>query len=221
MPLPKFWEGTVSTIEVLDRLNFAIDYLSKHQDGPTRRIAFVRKHVLDLVGCSYFSLWRMDDEADWSLTAEDGECDAMPKMIPDWLRHNREVASKGHPSNQEVIPDRWLWSQSLVAQQNPYVFHLCHENRNIDMVESLGSVGARLILAIGPFPSLNTGNYPELNSRQERILGAMAEGKIYAQIAKELGYSESLIKQEAMHICRLLGVRSRFEAVEIFRRDRG
>ncbi|MTA84876.1 MAG: hypothetical protein F2554_03275 [Actinobacteria bacterium] len=48
-----------------------------------------------------------------------------------------------------------------------------------------------------------------LSSREERVLTLIREGKTNAQIAFELGYSESLIRQETVSIYRKLGVNGR------------
>lgn len=48
-----------------------------------------------------------------------------------------------------------------------------------------------------------------LSSREERVLALIREGKTNAQIAFELGYSESLIRQETVSIYRKLGVNGR------------
>jgi DNA-binding CsgD family transcriptional regulator len=48
-----------------------------------------------------------------------------------------------------------------------------------------------------------------LSSREERVLTLIREGKTNAQIAFELGYSESLIRQETVSIYRKLGVSGR------------
>ena len=48
-----------------------------------------------------------------------------------------------------------------------------------------------------------------LSNREERVLALIREGKTNAQIAFELGYSESLIRQETVSIYRKLGVNGR------------
>ena len=48
-----------------------------------------------------------------------------------------------------------------------------------------------------------------LSNREERVLTLIREGKTNAQIAFELGYSESLIRQETVSIYRKLGVNGR------------
>jgi DNA-binding CsgD family transcriptional regulator len=50
-----------------------------------------------------------------------------------------------------------------------------------------------------------------LSSREKRIVELIREGKTNPEIATELGYSESLIRQETVSIYRKLGVNGRKE----------
>lgn len=53
----------------------------------------------------------------------------------------------------------------------------------------------------------------ELSERQLQILKLMSAGKTNGAIARELGYSESTVRQETIVIYRALGVDGRDEAV--------
>jgi DNA-binding NarL/FixJ family response regulator len=56
-----------------------------------------------------------------------------------------------------------------------------------------------------------------LNSRQHKIVSMMSEGKTNYQIAYELGYSESTIRQDTIKIYEILGVPGRKGATQAFR----
>ena len=53
----------------------------------------------------------------------------------------------------------------------------------------------------------------EFTERQQRILERMQDGKTNKSIARELGFSESTIRQETLRLYRSLGVNSREDAV--------
>ena len=61
------------------------------------------------------------------------------------------------------------------------------------------------------FSRIPTKEASELTERQSEILALVKVGKTNASIAANLGYSESLIKQETIHIYRKLGVTGRNE----------
>jgi DNA-binding CsgD family transcriptional regulator len=56
-----------------------------------------------------------------------------------------------------------------------------------------------------------------LNNRQHKIVAMMSDGKTNSQIAYELGYSESTIRQETIKIYEILGVPGRKGATQAFR----
>jgi DNA-binding NarL/FixJ family response regulator len=53
----------------------------------------------------------------------------------------------------------------------------------------------------------------ELSSRQKVILEMLSKGATNSEIALEIGYSESLIRQETIEIYRTLGVSGRKELI--------
>lgn len=53
--------------------------------------------------------------------------------------------------------------------------------------------------------------------RQREVLALVSEGLTNPQIAKELGFSESTIRQETMRIYEILGASGRADAIKIFR----
>jgi DNA-binding CsgD family transcriptional regulator len=61
---------------------------------------------------------------------------------------------------------------------------------------------------------INGNQNIELTARQKVVHQLMLKGFTNAQIASELGYSESLIRQETMRIFRVLGVSGRQEIIE-------
>lgn len=60
-----------------------------------------------------------------------------------------------------------------------------------------------------------------LTSRQQEILGLVAEGLSNAEIARRLYLSESTVKQHLTRAFKVLNVRRRIQAAEIFRRAGG
>lgn len=61
---------------------------------------------------------------------------------------------------------------------------------------------------------------PTLSPRQREVMGLVSRGERNAEIAKALGVSEKTIKNHINRIFRLLGARSRVEAVLIWQRYR-
>lgn len=58
-----------------------------------------------------------------------------------------------------------------------------------------------------------SGSPVEFSDRQQRILERIQDGKTNKSIARELGFSESTIRQETLRLYRSLGVNSRTDAV--------
>jgi DNA-binding CsgD family transcriptional regulator len=56
-----------------------------------------------------------------------------------------------------------------------------------------------------------------LSNRQHKVVSMMSDGKTNNQIANELGYSQSTIRQETIKIYEILGVAGRKGATEAFR----
>jgi DNA-binding CsgD family transcriptional regulator len=56
---------------------------------------------------------------------------------------------------------------------------------------------------------------PDLTERQARILELLAKGMTNPQISRQVGYSESTVRQETMAIYRYFGVSGRHEAVRM------
>lgn len=68
-------------------------------------------------------------------------------------------------------------------------------------------------------PSAGSISKADLTERQLMVLRLMSEGLTYDQIATRIGYSHSTVREELMHVYRLLGVHSRRQAaIEAIRR---
>lgn len=206
-------------LDVIRRLSFAIEYLTHNEDIPKIRAAFIRENVFDVFGCTYLSLWTIDDEGHWKEVASDGDPSPFELSPKDWTQLNREVVVRRHPGDSEVNSGS-LWSQPFTFNGNIYVVHVAHAASDPELVETLVGITMRLLYALKAASprSIRLAKAGEMTHRQEQILRLMSEGRTYAQIARDLGYSESLVKQEAGQICKLLGAKSRFEAVELFTR---
>lgn len=62
-------------------------------------------------------------------------------------------------------------------------------------------------------PVLRTSQAPELTPRQRLILELISEGLTNPSIARRIGFSESLVRHEIMAIFKILGCRTRTDAV--------
>lgn len=62
-------------------------------------------------------------------------------------------------------------------------------------------------------PILRTISRNDLTQRQLSVLALLSEDLTYDQIAVRIGYSHSTVREELMHVYRMLGVRSRRDAV--------
>lgn len=67
--------------------------------------------------------------------------------------------------------------------------------------------------AIAGRPAIGSVVEADLTERQRRVLELLSERMTYDQIASRIGYSHSTVREELMHVYRLLGVHSRREAV--------
>lgn len=208
-------------LDVIRRLSFAIEYLTNNEDVPRIRAAFIRENVFDVFGCAFLSLWKIDDQGRWVEVASDGDASPFELTERDWAQLNREVVVRRHPGDS-VVNSTSLWSQPFTINGSIYVVHVAHAATDPELVEALVGTTMRLLYALKANSprSVQLAKPGEMTQRQEQILRLMSEGRTYAQIAKDLGYSESLVKQEAGQICKLLGAKSRFEAVELFTRKR-
>jgi DNA-binding CsgD family transcriptional regulator len=96
---------------------------------------------------------------------------------------------------------------------------------NEDLFDFIRAIGAMLALQFSKIPiygsskanggKKNGGSQNiELSERQKIIHQLMFKGFTNAQIAAEVGYSESLVRQETIQIFRVLGVSGRKEIIE-------
>jgi DNA-binding CsgD family transcriptional regulator len=94
-----------------------------------------------------------------------------------------------------------------------------------DFFDFIRTIGAMLALELSKVPvykgskanggkNKNGNQHIELSERQKIIHELMFKGFTNAQIAAEVGYSESLVRQETIHIFRVLGVSGRKELIE-------
>ena len=92
-----------------------------------------------------------------------------------------------------------------------------------ELISFISAIGAMVALFLsrlnhGRFASNNRGNAGAngefLTPRQMKILDLMAQSLTNPQIAKELGFSESTVRQETMRIYQILQVSGRKEAIK-------
>jgi DNA-binding CsgD family transcriptional regulator len=94
-----------------------------------------------------------------------------------------------------------------------------------DFFDFIRAIGALLALELSNVPvykgskanggkNKNGNQHIELSQRQKIIHQLMFKGFTNAQIAAEVGYSESLVRQETIQIFRVLGVSGRKEIIE-------
>ena len=80
---------------------------------------------------------------------------------------------------------------------------------NFRILESLLNAYESLVYSVSPVESKKSILGTSLTNRQDEILGLIKIGKTNLQIALDLGYSESLIRQETMNIYKKLGISGR------------
>lgn len=134
-----------------------------------------------------------------------------------------------YPITREVKNLHTEWDAVIAFPMQPFgagaVTLGTQPTESEDLFEFFQTIGA--ILAV---QFLRTSNYGgskanggqkkarnqkiELTERQRIIHSLMSQGFTNAQIASELGFSESLIRQETMQVFRILGVSSRKEIIE-------
>ena len=134
-----------------------------------------------------------------------------------------------YPLAKEIEDIHTDWKTSIVFSILPLgVCLLMLDDQPSDSEDELlflEAVGAILVLQLSRIPiykslKVNSANngagtlHIELTERQKVIHELMFKGFTNAQIAVEVGYSESLVRQETIHIFRVLGVSGRKEIIE-------
>lgn len=208
-------------MKLVQRIGYVVDFLSVNVNNDLARFSFVRQNLLDLIDCTYLSAWNLNDDGNWAPIAESNSCPDLPGAVSDWQLLNKEVAAHHHPQHQPIGCGGYLWSQAVSARTGTTaVAHLCIPDPMNDFVADLADISMRLLLTLKPTGKrLKTAElHGVLTDRQWQILELVAQGKTYGQIAVDLGYSESLVKQEGALICRRLGVESRYQAADYYRK---
>ena len=84
--------------------------------------------------------------------------------------------------------------------------------------EHIGFCSAPAAVLHKGFAGQEQGDASSLTARQMKILTAMVEAKTNHEIAEELGFSISTVRQETMKIYKVLGVSDRRAAAQVWPR---
>lgn len=134
-----------------------------------------------------------------------------------------------YPITREIENIKTDWEAVMAFPILPYGVGFMILDKQPDESDELvyfaGAVGAMIALHLLKVPVYEgtklkkekkalSNQKLDLSERQKVVHQLMLKGFTNAQIATELGYSESLIRQETMHIFRVLGVSGRKEIIE-------
>lgn len=201
---------------VLQRLNSAADYFSVPRVDRAATASFAKECLFDFLDCRGLSVWKMNEGGEWFLLAQSGELE-MPEGHSEWSSLNRQTLGLQH-AKRLSIEGGYHWVLPLrTAQGRNFVFHLQGSvGEPVELVMLYLSICGKYLVS-EPHPvGTQQREIQGLSSRQVSILTLMSKGRTYLQIAEELGYSESLIKQEAVRMFKRIGVKSRYEAIDFY-----
>lgn len=134
-----------------------------------------------------------------------------------------------YPISKEIEDVRLDWEAAIAFSMLPFGTALLllddKPEESVEQTQFFETIGAILALQFLKTPvyggskvkdgKKNGGNQNiELTERQKLIHQLMCKGFTNAQIAAEVGYSESLVRQETIQIFRILGVSGRKEIIE-------
>lgn len=184
------------------------------------RVRFLVDQVLEDVGCLYLSLWQLREDGKWHELVVTGSVMPVEEYVSDWQTFNRNVICHPRPTHTPLTASHSLTSVRLQVEGTECLIHAAHTHPNEVLVENRMALLGRLFLLFKHrAENVNAIETLGLSTRQSEVLQLMADGLTYGAIAKKLGFSESLIKQEAMRICERIGVDSRFQAVAWLRKQ--
>jgi DNA-binding CsgD family transcriptional regulator len=133
------------------------------------------------------------------------------------------------PKAQEIEDVYLDWEAAIAFSMLPFGVALLflddQPKDSVEQMQFIETIGALLSLQYSRIPvytgfksnggkSKNENHGIDLTERQKLIHQLMFKGFTNAQIAAEVGYSESLIRQETIQIFRILGVSGRKEIIE-------
>lgn len=134
-----------------------------------------------------------------------------------------------YPISKEIEEVHLDWEAAIAFSILPFGTALLllddQPEVSVDQMLFFETIGAMLALQFSKIPvygglkanvskSVNKNHSIELSDRQKLIHQLMCKGFTNAQIAAEVGYSESLVRQETIQIFRILGVSGRKEIFE-------
>jgi DNA-binding CsgD family transcriptional regulator len=135
-----------------------------------------------------------------------------------------EVFIKKYPVANSLGVDDFAWKSCIAVPIVPYgVYFLVLQSKpkkDLEFEPFLRSVGHLLSLSLlrkarSPIPAPSASPEPKkLTQRQNLVMNLLSKGFTNAQIAQEIGYSESLVRQETIAIYAALRVSGRRELIK-------
>jgi DNA-binding CsgD family transcriptional regulator len=204
----------------LDRARLAVHYLRDCSSDLTTTLTFAVRNVLDVLQAQSAAVWVCSADGSWECVASAFEGPPLPVDWTSWealnhftIQSDTVVTSprSSRPTNEQHF------SVPLVHQGQFSVLHVQSHvmPEHITVAEHfLRLVGPILTGAVCRHRGGHLAPHATLTHRQISIWQLMPSNMTYRQMAQQLGFSESTIKQEAGRIFDRLGVRDRAEAVE-------
>lgn len=199
------------------RLSLATDHAESRNPYPVT-LKFWHSSVLDVLNPTGEALWGSDRDGEWQLRAAAGAEFGLPKGYREWREVNQEAVRQ----RRVLELDAGGATHFVVARERRTGAHqVLHV---VAKPEGSASDAACFLELAVRLLALQDGTWwegrgrprprpSELSPRQSAILELMREGATYRRIGSQLGFSESTVKQEAMRIFDVLGVRDRASAV--------
>jgi DNA-binding CsgD family transcriptional regulator len=220
-------ESSVPT-DFLQRISVATRYAVGARDLPLM-FSFFYENVFDVLSPKSATLWSIDANGSWQLSASAGESLALPVGFATWKALNQfstqaqRVGSSAGTQTKNAVTSHWA-APCLIPGRTYHVLHLNFPESGLSqesIVAFLDTVSHLFLFPLDEnlaqghgIKGVGGGSHEALTPRQSKILDLIKKDLTYQQIASRLGFSESTISKEAMQIFRKLGVSNRVAAAE-------
>ena len=154
-----------------------------------------------------------------------GECEGGGRLcargcpVMGLARAGRTVPSYDMRVHTRLSGKRWVNVSllSVGSEEGPYLVHLVRDAQKAhDALEM--AQGLIRLASEGSAPAPDRREAPELTSRQEEVLGLLAEGRSVKEICGELYLSKATVRNHVRALLQALGAHSQLEAVAAARR---
>jgi DNA-binding CsgD family transcriptional regulator len=140
----------------------------------------------------------------------------------DWLKDYPDLSSHRYANSSKTlicwpIHIRGAYMSVICLTFNQVILSN-HETKNyLETISGLIGLQISSLKKLRLSVEQDSGVWDLLSTRQHKVVSMMSDGLTNSQIANELGYSQSTIRQETIKIYEILGVAGRKGATQAFR----